>query len=501
MGLKYESGESAKIMNTLTSNLDAAVSAMDALKSGSCRLTKAVDGRTLSGAAYEAGRGLFEDLVIPTIERVQKALEEIRSELSAYRSADGIVSGEGYLDEDNLTEQIDIKKNLKSNMEDMADQFCRLAETSLEAATAERYYEYASDYEQMADSIQDDIYKLQDKIDKLHEFSYQVSGLFSDSLDELDIAMQSIMVLNETTVHANGTYVLPFGTDKTWFKEKKKGTDMPDQALRSILGLEDDAIAQLGLTREQKDWYERAKRLMAVNPTKALDMLYDDADALWDIVNRISTKYPKAADKFLDGLAALEKAGNTKVSKLLSTGMEKFKNATSPVKWMLSDKLKLGEKLADTKFVKALGKGVKLGEKANILFTAADLGVRGISQGITDGIKEKSVGKGVISGGIEVVKSIGPLEGMAIGSCLGPAGTVIGGAVGLINWVVQMADPHLYNDIKEGAYKLYDGAVADIKNMGKAVSQGVESIKHTAGNFMKYMVEATPKLPQFALGW
>lgn len=220
MGLIYASGDSANLMNVLTSNLDSAATAMAALKSGSRQLTEAIDGKTLSGAAYEAGKGLFENLVIPTIERVQNALEDIRAELSVYKNADGIVSGEGYLDEDNLKEQINIKKDLKTNMEEMADQFYWWAESGIDPVTADRYYEYAGEYDQMADSLQDDIDKLQDKIDKLYEFSDQVNGLFCDSLAQLDIAMQGVKVLNNTTINSNmGIYELPRGTDKSWFSK------------------------------------------------------------------------------------------------------------------------------------------------------------------------------------------------------------------------------------------------------------------------------------------
>ena len=42
----------------------------------------------------------------------------------------------------------------------------------------------------MANSMQDDIDKLQKKIKKLHDFSSQTNGLFSNSLNEMKIAMR-----------------------------------------------------------------------------------------------------------------------------------------------------------------------------------------------------------------------------------------------------------------------------------------------------------------------
>lgn len=235
MGLKYASSDSENLMNAMAINLGTAAEAMESLIAGSRQLTEAVDGRTLSGAAYRAGKGLFEELVIPTIERVQKALEKMQSELSTYRSADGIVAGEGYLDEDALKEQIEIKRNLIECAEDMADQFCRIAETTMEAATAEMYYECADEYEHMADSLQDDINGLQDRLGKLHEFSDRVRGLFRDSMEDLDIAMQGIKVLGDTTVSKDGTYMLPIGVDKTWFTEKKNKKQLKEYAYDLVL--------------------------------------------------------------------------------------------------------------------------------------------------------------------------------------------------------------------------------------------------------------------------
>lgn len=96
-----------------------------------------------------------------------------------------------------------------------------------------------------------------------------------------------------------------------------------------------------------------------------------------------------------------------------------------------------------------------------------------------------------------------------MGSCFGPVGTIAGGVIGGINWGLQLAFPHLYDDIKEGAYNLYDGVVAEEKKMGKAVRQGVKSIKHAAGNALKDVgdtlsnggTKCIPKIPKLVFGW
>ncbi|NSV34086.1 hypothetical protein HRH26_13405, partial [Enterococcus faecalis] len=74
----------------------------------------------------------------------------------------------------------------------------------------------------MADSMQQDIDKLHKQIQKLNEFDRQTKNLFATSLEEMQLAMQGILVLNETTVKSNGLYTLPSGVDKSYFTEIKK---------------------------------------------------------------------------------------------------------------------------------------------------------------------------------------------------------------------------------------------------------------------------------------
>ena len=59
------------------------------------------------------------------------------------------------------------------------------------------------------------------KLNKLREFNGKTSGLFQESLAEFKLAMQGIMVLNGTTIHADGSYTLPSGVDKSWFDQIK----------------------------------------------------------------------------------------------------------------------------------------------------------------------------------------------------------------------------------------------------------------------------------------
>lgn len=89
--------------------------------------------------------------------------------------------------------------------------------------------------------------------------------------------------------------------------------------------------------------------------------------------------------------------------------------------------------------------------------------------------KTGSIGKGIIGGGIETLKSIGPLEGMTLFAPLGPVGIAIGGTIGFGNVILQAVNPHFYDDIKDDAYKLYDNSKVVI---GKGISQGLNTAKH-----------------------
>ncbi|EOC7045441.1 LXG domain-containing protein [Listeria monocytogenes] len=104
MGLIYSSSDSEKLMQALSKNLASSKEVISQLKGGSQKIIRAVDGRTLSGTAYTAGKGLFTDIILPLIAKVTSACDTLEQELHKYKIADSMVSSEGFLDEDNLQE-------------------------------------------------------------------------------------------------------------------------------------------------------------------------------------------------------------------------------------------------------------------------------------------------------------------------------------------------------------------------------------------------------------
>ncbi|WP_258080202.1 T7SS effector LXG polymorphic toxin [Enterococcus faecium] len=225
MGLIYSSSDASNVINTLNTNLGIANSIVDQLNAGSQRLVAAIDGHTMSGAAYTAGKGLFSELIIPTINRVTTAITNVQNDLTKFSAANSYISDEGYLDENNLREQLTILKSSKASLENAAHMVGTLANVPI-PAIAELLRDQQREFLRRAESYQKDINRVKKKIQKLTEFDAKTKGLFQSSLDDFELAMQAVLVLNETTVNPDGSYLLPEGTDKSYFFKVKKDNDM-----------------------------------------------------------------------------------------------------------------------------------------------------------------------------------------------------------------------------------------------------------------------------------
>jgi len=217
VGLVYVSGESSEFMSALKKNLASSKETINQLKRGSQKVVSAVNGNELSGAAYTAGKGLFSELIIPTITRTTNAIEKIEQELQRYKVADQIVAMEGYLDENKLNQQLATTRTMKASV-DTTSAFVRSqAQSNPFVGIIETLLNVQRDLDRMSESFQQDIDQIQNKLKKLHNFNSQTSGLFSHSLDELKLAMQGVLVLKNTRVRTDGSYLLPEGTNKKWF--------------------------------------------------------------------------------------------------------------------------------------------------------------------------------------------------------------------------------------------------------------------------------------------
>ena len=222
MGVKYSAQESQELIQAMTNNLQVANEVTDRLSSGCDHLISSLDSGELTGAAYTAGKGLFTDIIIPSIKKLQAAIDDIQLELTSYKNADAQVSGYGDLDLDQLKElkklreeqlaiveaQIQARQNWLNEIKD-------LFTLNWGTAFSEKTILYNTK-SQIESGIQD----LDDKIEKLEFFVSQVSQYFSDSLEVLSLAIQGATQLSKIIVDSDGNYYAD-GVDMSWVQKMK----------------------------------------------------------------------------------------------------------------------------------------------------------------------------------------------------------------------------------------------------------------------------------------
>ncbi|EAF0291298.1 hypothetical protein JSY91_001089 [Listeria monocytogenes] len=275
MGLIYSRHDSEKLIQALSKNLTSSKEVTSQLKVGSQKIIQAVDGRILSGTAYTAGKGLFTDIILPLIAKVTSACDTLEQELHKYKGAESIVSSEDFLDEDNIQKQIETKKDMQKSIDRTAIIMNMMMKTSIITALSDSASETIRELNQMSDSLQQDIYELQKKLELLYEFDSQTKGLFKNSLDEMKLAMQGVLVLNNTTVNSDGTYQLPSGVDKSWFTELK--SEKQQQEMEE---------------KEKKIAIKELNELFEKNPAMAIEKIKNN-DRLFAYVIGALDKFPE----------------------------------------------------------------------------------------------------------------------------------------------------------------------------------------------------------------
>ena len=222
MGVKYSAQESQELIQAMTNNLQVANEVTDRLSSGCNHLISSLDSGELTGAAYTAGKGLFTEIIIPCIKKLQAAIDDIQLELTSYKNADAQVSGYGDLDLDQLKElkklreeQLAIVETQIQARENWLNQIKDLFSLNWGKAFSEKTILYNTK-SQIESGIQD----LDDKIEKLEFFVSQVSQYFSDSLEVLSLAIQGATQLSKVIVDSDGNYYAD-GVDMSWVQKMK----------------------------------------------------------------------------------------------------------------------------------------------------------------------------------------------------------------------------------------------------------------------------------------
>lgn len=223
MGVKYSSSESSLLIEAMNSNIEIANEITDRLSSGSDHLISALESGELQGAAYTAGKNLFSDIIIPSIKKLQTAVDDIQTELTSYKNADAVISGFGELDLEDLKIQKETRENqlaeVKSQIREN-EKFLNLIGSLITGNLGDHISKNNALHE-LEYHLQMGIDELKDKIEKLEWFVLQVSQYFSDSLEVLSLAIQGATQLSKIIVDSNGNYYVD-GVDMAWFDKMKE---------------------------------------------------------------------------------------------------------------------------------------------------------------------------------------------------------------------------------------------------------------------------------------
>ena len=217
MGVKYSASESAMLIQAMGNNIQLANEVTDRLSSGCDHLIASLDSGELQGAAYTAGRGLFSDIIIPSIKKLQAAIDDIQTELDSYKVADGTVSGYGTLDLEELkrleqlrNRQLEIVIQQIEENESFLNQVGALLSGNYGKLWSDTGYLY-----QAKENLEVGLQDIQEKIEKLEWFVSQVSSYFTDSLEVLRLAIQGATQLSQVLVDSDGSYYTE-GLDMNW---------------------------------------------------------------------------------------------------------------------------------------------------------------------------------------------------------------------------------------------------------------------------------------------
>ena len=281
MGVKYSAQESQELIQAMTNNLQVANEVTDRLSSGCDHLISSLDSGELTGAAYTAGKGLFTEIIIPSIKKLQAAIDDIQLELTSYKNADAQVSGYGDLDLDQLKElkklreeQLAIVEAQIQARENWLNQITDLFSLNWGKAFSEKTILYNTK-SQIESGIQD----LDDKIEKLEFFVSEVSQYFSDSLEVLGLAIQGATQLSKIIVDSDGNYYAD-GLDMSWV-QKMKDVKIVSHAKREFQDSETRAINKASrdmMLSDDGDAYYRAelKKRLKGHDKSEWDKIIDD---------------------------------------------------------------------------------------------------------------------------------------------------------------------------------------------------------------------------------
>lgn len=224
--VKYVRSDSKSLTSSMQTSLEMAKELTNQLTTGSQHLIQSVDGKQLSGAAYTAGKGLFEQLIIPTIKRADRAVQSLEDDLIKYRRAESSVDRWSLIDS---ASQKDLIQSIQKQLRTMGRQIemTQNLESSflgiLAKPTLDAFHLDMQSLHRSKTALTKKLMEEEEKLRGLKRFESETASLFDESMKQLKIVVQSVEILNETRVDSKtGKYTLPVGFDRSWFTSVKK---------------------------------------------------------------------------------------------------------------------------------------------------------------------------------------------------------------------------------------------------------------------------------------
>ncbi|MCD6632204.1 LXG domain-containing protein [Lactococcus cremoris] len=207
MGLIYNPTDSQGLVSALNANIRTADEMIESLNRASKHLIDALGNKTLSGAAFTAGKGMFSQLVIPMISKASQALDKLKSEAKQYEGFSAN-AGDDLLDEDKLNEQLQTLQMQQVALDSQISFFKQLAASHPDdSALNTSYADSSKQLSSFMSTTASDIQNVQEKLKKLHEFNTNVSPLFKDSTDELKTVSMIVLAIGAAEFDKAGKFV------------------------------------------------------------------------------------------------------------------------------------------------------------------------------------------------------------------------------------------------------------------------------------------------------
>lgn len=445
MGLIYNPSESQDLVSNFQANVSNCEQVIADLKKGNNHLVGVLNSKQLGGAAFDAGLAMFSQLVIPTVNKVDTSIQDIKTKLQQF-SQYTAAAGDEILDEDKLNQQLEELRRQQATLTSQIHVYQNQARINDNPDMAAMCYSYASDLSNFMNTVQDDIRKVEEKLKKLHELDIKIAPLFNETQNETQNLATAIMAINSISVDSSGNFsmkcsekdlakIKKFLSDKS--KKKKNNENIDWKNTEKLLkGASSGTIVSVtvsGITYKIKAT-DLAKLKDILNKHKTGKFKYKGVSyfskagiklkdfrggkkSSFQVIRSISKKLEKPLDKLQ----------NTKVLKKVTSKIPSYKHST------------ISRDLANSKTVKTVnkitGSGQTFKEAGKIAKTFKIAGWVGTAVSVGSDysdLKSKGFSNGeaaALTATHTAVSVAGSVAGRAAGTY---AGAAIGGAIGTL---------------------------------------------------------------------